>query len=380
MTYDPEQNPGEVDRLSYNPTYDYRTVDVDAWAEQWFSEPAFPDPNADGYHAAERMMYGQLHLHPAFRESDARDLEFGMLVLRSVGGRNPFSENAESADEQWQYQNWDHIAPYFNLIARQIVRVVLDDAEDYAAFRIEREQSGMDHLTGLANRLGLTRLLSDQYGITDEPMRRDSNGRALPAIKLTHLYADANGFKWINDTLGHHVGDAAIVEVAWRAKDFLRIGEAPIIYRHGGDEFGAILGGLGDYEIEQLTKRTMRRQVERVVSPEYKYRESRAAVEEAMRAVQESGGRVRAEARQPRLTQADLAAGKRSHYMLYINGEYVTELRNIIILSVGVASATVSTLEGVERLRRNAEADMERVRPTIQGLMDGEITIPPDTL
>ena len=105
-----------------------------------------------------------------------------------------------------------------------------------------------------------------------------------------------------------------------------------------------------------------------------------AAVVEAIRAVREADSKVRAEARRPHLTQADLAQGKRPHYKLYINGQYVTELRNIIVLSVGVASATVSTLEGVEQLRRGAEADMERIRPTIQGLVDGEIIIPPDML
>jgi len=49
------------------------------------------------------------------------------------------------------------------------------------------------------------------------------------------LFADFNNLKWINDTLGHHKGDLALIETANILKETFR--EPDIIARIGGDEF-----------------------------------------------------------------------------------------------------------------------------------------------
>jgi len=378
MASEQSRDPGGVDRLSYSPMHDYRTVDVDAWAEQWFAPFVDLDPESHEYQDFEQVIQAQMALHPDCREVDADDTKLGMAVLWLLGKQNPHDANAQSGEDRLRHEQWQRDWRLARLISRQIVRSTLEGAERYAAFRVGQEQLGIDYLAGVLNRRGLEDHLREQYGITDEPMRRDPHGKPLPAIKLTLLYADANKFKWMNRVLGHQVGDAAIIETAWRAKDFLRQEESPIIYRHGGDEFGAILGGLGDYETEQLTKRVMDRQFDRVLNPEFRFRESMDAVEEALRAAEASGKRVRADARQSELTHADIVLGKRPHYVLYINGQPITELRNILILSVGVSSAMVSTLSGVEQLRSDAEAKMERVKPILTDIMEGKITARPD--
>lgn len=53
------------------------------------------------------------------------------------------------------------------------------------------------------------------------------------------LIIDLNKFKSVNDVLGHHVGDALLVEVSKRLKDVFR--KEDIVARLGGDEFGVIL-------------------------------------------------------------------------------------------------------------------------------------------
>ena len=88
-----------------------------------------------------------------------------------------------------------------------------------------------DTLTGLFNRYSLeNRLAQALLGA-----RRD--GR-----KLAVLFIDMDRFKVINDTLGHHIGDLLLIQVAQRLLATVR--ESDIVARLGGDEFVVVLTGL----------------------------------------------------------------------------------------------------------------------------------------
>ncbi|HEY3810554.1 MAG TPA: GGDEF domain-containing protein, partial [Acidimicrobiales bacterium] len=106
--------------------------------------------------------------------------------------------------------------------------------------RLRREVTAREHealhdgLTGLANRN-----LFDRY--LETTLRERSVGR-LVAVMLM----DLNGFKEINDTMGHHIGDSVLREVAARLTG--RISEHGIVARLGGDEFGFVLPDLADVE------------------------------------------------------------------------------------------------------------------------------------
>lgn len=115
------------------------------------------------------------------------------------------------------------------------VRVVLGDRpfllahlEDTTSRRLEQQRlvhlALHDGLTGLANRT----LLLDRL---EAALAR----AAVTGVPAAVLYLDLDGFKQVNDTLGHDAGDALLVGVAQRLSGALRAGD--VAGRLGGDEF-----------------------------------------------------------------------------------------------------------------------------------------------
>ena len=90
-----------------------------------------------------------------------------------------------------------------------------------------------DPLTGLPNR----RLLLDRLSLAIAHAHRNKGTMAV-------MYLDLDGFKQINDTLGHHVGDQLLQVVAQRLTTCVR--EDDTVARLGGDEFTVILESLAN--------------------------------------------------------------------------------------------------------------------------------------
>lgn len=96
-----------------------------------------------------------------------------------------------------------------------------------------RRQANYDSLTGLPNRTLFLDRLNQSLAI----MARESS-------KLGLMFVDLDGFKLVNDTLGHDVGDMLLQEAAIRLGACIRGGDT--IARLGGDEFTVIMPDLTD--------------------------------------------------------------------------------------------------------------------------------------
>lgn len=109
------------------------------------------------------------------------------------------------------------------------------------------KQTVTDGLTGAFNR--------KHFDSTMERAFRDAQSDGKP---ISVLFADADKFKSVNDTLGHRAGDAVLVEVARRLRD--GVGEQGTVCRYGGEEFAIALPGFDMESARQLAERLRRAQ------------------------------------------------------------------------------------------------------------------------
>ena len=111
------------------------------------------------------------------------------------------------------------------------VGTVLDLSQQKAAEQRIRELADFDPLTGLPNR----RLLRDRVEQLLAAGERDGT-------PVTLLFLDLDHFKWINDSLGHSVGDDLLIALSNRLSAVVRRGDT--LARLGGDEFVLAMPGI----------------------------------------------------------------------------------------------------------------------------------------
>jgi diguanylate cyclase (GGDEF)-like protein len=105
-------------------------------------------------------------------------------------------------------------------------------------------EANHDALTGLANRQMFLQQLKQQFALS----------KRQPQLSMALLFIDLDRFKLINDSLGHHVGDAFLIEVSKRLQSTVR--EHDLVARLGGDEFVVLLTSLlHDTDAEDVAER-----------------------------------------------------------------------------------------------------------------------------
>ncbi len=115
-------------------------------------------------------------------------------------------------------------------VAAEAARVAQDEL---------RHQANTDALTGLPNRAAITQRLE----------------AALATDRSTVMFVDLDGFKEVNDRLGHERGDAVLVEAADRIATSL--GRKGTVGRLGGDEFLVVLPARSQHEIVATADRIL---------------------------------------------------------------------------------------------------------------------------
>jgi diguanylate cyclase (GGDEF)-like protein len=182
-----------------------------------------------------------------FAVLDAR--EDGELAALALGMRSFLSSAFRIGDTTWvltfssvrprestfESEDWRYVDDLIEALSRSIERGESDARVERLAYS--------DALTSLPNRIALLARLDDAIAEADALRGR-----------VAVLFLDIDGFKGVNDTVGHRGGDTVLAEVAQRLRGTLRREE--YIGRLGGDEFAIVMPRVADRtEIESIAQR-----------------------------------------------------------------------------------------------------------------------------
>jgi diguanylate cyclase (GGDEF)-like protein len=197
---------GEVDKAALDA----------AFAENWGG--AFVGVSKERFQCGAVKHYVYKGRHGEFNAAaDYKCLNFPLIVTgKTIGSLTVWIDaNADIDERQNRYL---HILTSFT--SPVIEHVYLDQQV--------RFQAKTDSLTGIANHRHF-------YEALEREIARANRKKSTFAL----LLADIDDFKAINDTYGHQMGDAVIIDLAKRVAETVRVGD--VVARYGGEEFGVIL-------------------------------------------------------------------------------------------------------------------------------------------
>lgn len=155
-----------------------------------------------------------------------------MVTDRSIGTLTLFFESKEDFNVD---QN------QFLYVFTSIVSSIIEHG--YSVLQA-RQQAKTDSLTGIAN-----------HRLFHETLEREIARTNRKGCTFSLILIDIDNFKKINDTFGHQVGDAVIVDLTRRINNVIR--SCDVLARYGGEEFGVILPDTDLHGVEVLASRIL---------------------------------------------------------------------------------------------------------------------------
>lgn len=111
-------------------------------------------------------------------------------------------------------------------------------AEGYSAAEQLKQKALCDPLTGLSNRALFMERLQKEF----QEAHLRAQGELQPPKRFAVLFLDVDHFKFVNDSLGHEIGDQLLIAISRRLEHCLK--PKDILTRLGGDEFAILLGAI----------------------------------------------------------------------------------------------------------------------------------------
>ncbi|GFZ31041.1 hypothetical protein CSC2_15670 [Clostridium zeae] len=156
-----------------------------------------------------------------------------ILSIKSAAGRIAKGD----LSGRIQLECKDEVKEIGDSVNKMLDKLIDNYYEVEKARALSEKVANHDWLTGVPNRAFFMKKLQE----TIEECREVDG-------KFTLLFLDLDRFKWINDNLGHQIGDIVLKEIAKRLVE--TVNKKGIVCRLGGDEFTIILKGI--FQIEDV--------------------------------------------------------------------------------------------------------------------------------
>ena len=216
----------------------------------------------------ERILAEILHILPAEKGYIATVGENGLWVSYSIDGRNPLPHEfylspeevvrrggvyltSPSAIGEVEFLGSDHLVMYLQNDTAQGAFTSLDEYFLIKLMEIIRVTVVMENLRVVSIKDKLTALYARWYGMKRGEEEFEKARRGIYPIAV--LYMDLDGFKEVNDTYGHGVGDKVLTHVGNLIRRSVRYMDIP--FRYGGDEFIVILPATSKEAASEVAKR-----------------------------------------------------------------------------------------------------------------------------
>jgi diguanylate cyclase (GGDEF)-like protein/PAS domain S-box-containing protein len=170
-------------------------------------------------------------MQTAVEQDQTVHLPSNCILIRRDGSEIPIEDSAAPIHDRDGQSDGAVVVFRDVSAARATARAMIHSAEH-------------DFLTGLPNRL----LLSDRVGQAIALAPRHGN-------KIAVLFLDLDGFKHINDSLGHSFGDKLLQSIAKRLVNCVRTSDT--VSRQGGDEFVVLLSDAAQWEDAAATAKRL---------------------------------------------------------------------------------------------------------------------------
>ena len=189
--------------------------------------------------------------------NEQSEIPIYIILLTSQNRREHLLEGLEAGADDYVTKPFDRrelqmrvragarVVSLQNSLRQRVQDLEAAIAERKLAEEALRNMSLTDHMTGLYNHRGFFNLAEHHARIS----RRSRNKSLL-------IYADMDGLKEINDTIGHQAGSQAITAVAEILRRTFR--ECDIVARLGGDEFAILVPNVPMRESRKMIKRLLR--------------------------------------------------------------------------------------------------------------------------
>lgn len=231
-----------------------------ALARKW----QLPDNIADAiayHHDPDRAKSGDIEM--------IRAVSLGTQVAEALSAKSPAAamRRIESQTAKWFPKQKIDIPELFeevNEAAKELASLFnteIGDLKDVQALMSQAQERGLEHQITMQRKTESLERQAFTDGLTGIPNRKEFDNQIADAFNkhtdsgtdFAVLFFDADKFKNVNDTHGHAVGDAVLIELAKRATD--TVGDQGTVCRYGGEEFGVVLPGYPVLKAAMLAER-----------------------------------------------------------------------------------------------------------------------------